>query len=1045
MKTKHLFFAAALPLAFAACTNEDFATVNGQSEIGSDQRPLVEVKLDFQKGDANTRVDYDGIKYSWEGTDTIGAFLMDEIAQQDVRPFGSTADEWNKLTWIERYKLVDYIHTDYPFSWSTSESAWVAPSKLQEGNYFFAAPYETYNGERQMIHYIDGQTQTGGTVESMNEAISKNQYFIGYAQVKAGTGNKEALKSVIMTPVLAPVKVTLRNIGTLAKDVEKVIIRGTNVATALTVNPTNAIYGGTDPTTGEVDKTSQKYNAGYYEDGTLYMSSNSFNYANFIGAKEDLYWHYSQTDFVYNIESGATDYNQADALRQAVKCSYSVKGQIPEYEKQAVLSFTSPVTVNPNGGEIYFAVMVNTLDKVEGDLKMDIITTQGQITDIDLTLAKEEEVGTDGLDPNTVLLNKAITSLKPGTKNELIIQFDNNSVVKSSTKNIQDEDELLAFINWNAENTRLNTATLQRDVRFTKEMYDALTADSYKGRLAIKYTESDKNKAKLLVDNDVPTDVLNVLDLNTTNVVVVLDGERELTKDIADKLKNGSLTIENIGTMAINEDVTTYVQLNNYGTINIAESAKLNGTSSNTKLYNYGMVVNEGEFYNLNNVVDTDREAKGWVKTGKKNHFARNATDATIQLMNIEDEVTGSVSDGTIYFETAEGVKASDLTSVKDKRKVGVTKLLVTGGTIDFDNCDNSSVKELTINGTVSVEGWNNATPRVSTYHKFTGVTEASINGNVTFTNAGIEGSSDVTFEAESALSFNKEVNFKDVTFIKGATVNVANGATVTVDNVIWNANNITNLGTFQYVTSTNDNYTVIAGNDIEQKPATSDPEEDKNVTVTVNVVYGNDTDVPNLTPTADNEVTYKISDYTGWKTLATLKDNDDNDGIEYTYVIGDIEINTAIGSNDQLWSTKDGNVDYWTYFKQVVNGKDVTLNANIGGLNSQYGISLNKLTLVGERTINSGDSYNTGVVFLKVNSFDYSQAVSKINIFNGFIQVNGNAAVGSTTGVSHPSTAVTLGTQAGYTTGKLVIENIDSNSTYLQWDFNNKKWGAWN
>ena len=163
------------------------------------------------------------------------------------------------------------------------------------------------------------------------------------------------------------------------------------------------------------------------------------------------------------------------------------------------------------------------------------------------------------------------------------------------------------------------------------------------------------------------------------------------------------------------------------------------------------------------------------------------------------------------------------------------------------------------------------------------------------------------------------------------------------------------------------------------------------------------------------------------------------------TYVIGDIEINTAIGSNDQLWSAKDGNVDYWTYFKQVVNGKDVTLNANIGGLNSQYGISLNKLTLVGERTINSGDSYNTGVVFLKVNSFDYSQAVSKINIFNGFIQVNGNAAVGSTTGVSHPSTAVTLGTQAGYTTGKLVIENIDSNSTYLQWDFNNKKWGAWN
>lgn len=73
--------------------------MNGQPEIGGDQRPLVEVKLDFQKGDANTRVDYDGTKYSWESTDSIGAFLMDEIASSN-RPFGSTAEAWKKkLGW----------------------------------------------------------------------------------------------------------------------------------------------------------------------------------------------------------------------------------------------------------------------------------------------------------------------------------------------------------------------------------------------------------------------------------------------------------------------------------------------------------------------------------------------------------------------------------------------------------------------------------------------------------------------------------------------------------------------------------------------------------------------------------------------------------------------------------------------------------------------------------------------------------------------------------------------------------------------------------
>ena len=1027
MKTKHLFFAAALPLAFAACTNEDFESMNGQPEIGGDQRPLVEVKLDFQKGDANTRVDYDGIKYSWESTDSIGAFLMDEIASNN-RPFGSTAEAWKTETWLEHYKLVDYIHTDYPFSWSTTENAWVAPSKLQEGNYFFAAPYETYNGERQLVHYIDGQTQTGGSVESMNEAISKNQYFIGYAQVKAGTGNKEALKSVIMTPVLAPVKVTLRNIGTLAKDVEKIIIRGTNVATALTVNPTDAQYGGTEED-GSI-KAGNAYNLETGKRVSWITNRNNFNYANLIDAEEDVYT-VAGKQFVYNIASGATDYNKGDALRQIVHPSYSesTAAAAPEYEKQAVLSFTSPVKVNPNGGEIHFAVMVNTLEKIEDsdNLTMDIITTQGQITNIDLTLAKEEEVGAGGLDPNTVLLNKAVTSLKPGTKNELIIQFDNNSVVKSSNKDIQDEDELLAFINWNAENTRLNTATLQRDVRFTKEMYDALTADSYKGRLAIKYTGSeypgsDKNKAKLLVDNDVPTDVLNVLDLNATNIVVVLNGERELTKDIADKLKNGRLTIENIGTMAINEDVTTYVELNNYGTINIAEKAKLNGTINNN-INNYGMVVNEGEFYNLNNKVDADREAKGWVKTGVKNHFTSNAADATIQLMDIEDEVTGNVSGGTIYFETAEGVKVSDLNSVKDKRKVGVTKLLVTGGTIDFDNCDNSSVNELTINGTVSVEGWNNATPRVSTYHKFTGVTEASINGNVTFTNAGIEGSSDVTFEDESALSFNKEVNFNDVTFIKGATVNVANGATVTVVNVTWNANNITNLGTFQYVTSSNDNYTVIAGNKIIKKP--TDPVQPTEESFNVELV---------------SNVAYEGQERGGNRQFTTLK-------AMYNYMNEKDtkrSIKESITISRVIWlkETKDQDF-YYVYLKNLAAGKEVILGDGlIGDLKNSMGMAFGKLTMKNSKDTKKsyikGDTNQPNVTILTVDEIDYTAGL--LYISNGYIQLTGEAQIGagSTKIRGNKDNYESLGGGAIVTTNK---DKTGGDDALLKWDAQNFKW----
>lgn len=1066
MKTKHLFFAAALPLAFAACTNEEFETMNGQTAIGNDQRPLVEVKLDFQKGDADTRVDYDGTKYSWEGTDTIGAFLMDEIASKN-RPFGATAEDWKGETWLEHYKLVDYIHTDYPFSWSTEEGKWVAPSKLQEGNYFFAAPYESYGGQRQMIHRIDGQTQTGGTIESMNAAIAKNQYFIGYAQIKAGTQNSEALGGVIMTPVLAPVKVTLRNIGTLAKDVEKIIIRGAKVATALTVNPTDAQYGGTKED-GFI-KEGSAYNLKQNKGVDWINADTYFNYANLMGTKfedfkEDKYTK-KGTDFVYDIASGATDYNQGDALRQIVHPSYSAEGL--DYEKRAVLSFTSPVKVNPNGGEVHFAVMVNTIPEVaeydgteDKELFMDIITTQGQITSIDLTHKKEAEAEQqNGLDPNTVLLNNAIASLKPGTKNELIIQFDNNSVVKAQNKDIQDSEELLAFINWNSENVRVNTATLLKDVEFTKEMYDALDADGYKGKLAVQA----KNGAKLLVADNVDIKVLNMFDLDKTTATIVLGGERTLTSTIAAALNDNNtvdddMIIENRGTLAINGDVTTYVKLNNYGTINISEDGKLRGTVNNN-ITNFGTVNNKGEFYNLKNNVE--EEAKGWVNTGKVNHFASNAEGATIQLSNIDDEVIiVEGNSGTIYFNTSKDLKISQLAKVEGKRTVGVNKLTVTGGTVNFDDCNNSTVKELTINGTVTLAGWNDfgKTTQYSAYHEFSGVEKASINGTVTFINTGVAGN--VVFEKGCAVKFDKKVSdkvkdakseFNNVTFINGATVNIASDVTVTMHIIDWNGNNVTNLGTF-YVDNPNSDkdYTVISGSDLKQTPSDTTINYTY-ITVNASVTYADGSESMDLEP-ADGDkdgkvdVDWTIIDQEGWKKLANLSSKtvftSENTATVYTYVIKDITIQKTI---DQTFFGASYDVNgvtkyYRDDFKTVVAGKKVTLdNANLTQCNSSYGISMGELYVKGTTvTIGSGDSANIKT-FLNVTKFDYSgmEASSTLTINNGYIQVAGTAQLNGKNGVGVTNKIKSI---VG-TNGKLVITKLGSSGELLEWDFANQKW----
>lgn len=810
MKTKHLLFAAALPLAFAACQNEEFAPANSP-ELSNEQRPLVEVNLDFQKGDAETRVNYDGNGYSWQSTDKIGALLMDTFKSKN-RPFGATAEAWEKETWYEHYELIDGIHTAYPFAWNATSKAWEAPSKLQEGNYFFAAPYDSYQGERQLVHNLNNQVQIGGTKESMNQAISDNQYFIGYAQIKAGAGNKEALKSVIMAPVLAPVKVTLRNIGTVDKNIEKVVIYGDQVATSLTINPTDAAYSGTNED-GSIKK-GQTYNL---------KESKHFNYANLIGAKEDLYSNKEAESFVYNVASGAEDYKQGDALRQIVHPIYSAESaeKAEVYEKQAVLSFSKPVKV-ASKGEIDFAVMVNTIPEVtEGKLKMDLIFTEGRITTIDLTTVQAEEnneTASGDLKPNTVLTNIEIKSLKPSTKNELIVQFDNNSVVKAQTMDVQDATELLAFINWNAENARKNTVNLLKDVEFTKAMYDALAAKTYKGELIV----TAENNAKLMVANDVPTDVLNKLE-KTTSATIVLDGARELTKAIADGLKDAKMTIENRGTVTIKQEVVAYTELNNYGKVVVEKDGEFKGTTGNN-ITNYGMLENSGDISNVVNAVEEN--AKGWIKTSAAlNHIVSNAEGATIQLTKAAHKISGLAAadqKGTIYLETAEGVTAKVLNNQK------VTKLTVTGGTIALVDADNATVEELAINGNVTVKGWNVVAGKdVPAYHELTGVTKAVIGGKVSFDFAGVTGASKTVVNSDAVLTFDDHNSkFNEVTFVKGATLTVNEKASVNVKKVVWNNNDINNYGEFIYGT-TDGKVNVKAGKN--PKPETAEEsDEDK-------------------------------------------------------------------------------------------------------------------------------------------------------------------------------------------------------------------------
>ena len=265
---------------FAACTNDDFIS-NEQGIQSGDaaMRPTVDVTLNVLGDGADTRLAFGSEGYQWQANDTIGALLMDEVLGTD-RPH---QEDWKDLVWTEKYGLVDFINTDYPFV-RQSDGTWQTNAKMLEGNYFFSFPFASYSGNREAIHSLGEQVQDGTTDEALAEAYAKNQFFVGYARIHAGTEGGDVMSANLeMTPMLGAVGLTIKNVGTDEFKVEKIVLQSDAFSTLIKIDPTMANYDGEN---GKSDynlearkltsQTNHKWNALPSGD-----KAGFFNYANY--------------------------------------------------------------------------------------------------------------------------------------------------------------------------------------------------------------------------------------------------------------------------------------------------------------------------------------------------------------------------------------------------------------------------------------------------------------------------------------------------------------------------------------------------------------------------------------------------------------------------------------------------------------------------------------------------------------------------------------------------------------------------------------------
>ena len=607
----------ALLSLFAACTNDDFIS-NGQGTQSGDaaMRPTVDVTLNVLGDGADTRFDYSNeTGYQWQTGDKIGALLMDEVRgfkgpdknnATPQRPF-ENLEEWAAKPWTERYRLVDYVGTDYPFE-RQEDGTWKTNSKMLEGNYFFTFPFADYMGNREAVHSVGEQVQDG---RGWEKAYAENQFFIGYARIHAGTSGGDVMSANLeMTPVLGAVGLTIKNMDSDAEafTVKKVVLECDDFSTLLKVNPVAAKYDGKDE---NINVKYPFYNldlkkiAWWSDPVGDEKKLGYFNYANYeevntTGERDEfgeLIWK-ANDEFVEEYADGywvnntgrSDNYKRQDALR-------AVMNKVPKSGNRAELTVTNSPLLK-EGESIQLVVMVPPYKhdikegenpSIENPIKLYVYTDKGIAGPINLSNVKAEE--NSGI---SVTTNTGLTDIRPGRKTSVNVNLDVNFIQQGAVDlKVFNESDLEQLIEWNEGQQRVYRAVLQNDVTLTPEMSAMLMSEKWQYS-NLKIENETHNNYKVTLAAGVDKKILNKV---IADCEVVVEGELELDEK---SFINGSYTTAygaayDKATNTKKQEVSkNVISVAKGGKVTVAKAMTVNGTTTwRQSLLKFGE--NEGE------------------------------------------------------------------------------------------------------------------------------------------------------------------------------------------------------------------------------------------------------------------------------------------------------------------------------------------------------------------------------------------------------------------------------------------------------------------
>ena len=705
MKTKHLLFSVALVGALAACSNEDFLSEAPSAETGI-ERPSVENVTLSIANDAETRMVFDN-GYEFIDGDQIAALLMDENNTGFRYGSSTLPADWYELSWLERYKLVDYIHTCYPFTFKKTENVFDAGCNMLEGNYFLVAPYDKFaqRGERQAYIEIGDQVQQGDDSDALKKTMADNQVMIGYAKLDASGGSSQI--ETALSPILCPIRINIAlNGGQKEYKVTKLVLHHPQLSAQLHIDPTRAPYSGTVGKYGEMKKEA-KWNL--WDNGG---PTDVFNYANYLntyfgtGYEKELYKHdryasLQPADYVWNVYKDAGNasegrvegkYYYSDAVRAVVQPLQEFNETA--YENGYVQLNLKDAEGNDgmvlkDGGVIKTLVMVppfnvESKEASQEDLYLTIYTEEGLVQDINLSNiwgSKTENVQTS---------NAILYAVPDKFDNIVTVTLDNDAIKGFSTDMVIDNgDDLKHMVQWAiAQNTTAKiTARINNDIVVNDELAALIKQLNANCHLAIEQFGDEGNNLVFTTTKD-QADVLEKIDVASDVTVEVGSMEEELreagtgigvlelsaeTRNINDNLKENNLNIvvSEVGTLNIVGENTVQggynmsgTTISNYSDVNIENKGTLNVTAKQVlgvKVINKAEMNIEGSIYvapESQNTVKGEIAIKvGATLSGTTNKNFKNygKISNSGKAFNMLNEANGTgILPGVIYVETAD-------------------------------------------------------------------------------------------------------------------------------------------------------------------------------------------------------------------------------------------------------------------------------------------------------------------------------------------------------------------------------------------------------